>query len=209
MSTYSMADIASLLGTDNTSIVKNSTSRKSNTELEMTDFLNLMIVQLQNQTIDDTMDTSEMMNQMLQMQMITAMTNMTETNLMSYAASLVGQDVTIGVVSGNTLEEREVRVTGTGTYNGQQVIFGTDARGNTEMYQLNQIMAIGHLPDIEQEDEAVDDVKGSETVDQTQGTDNNTEENKTSGTTGTEETGESSGSTEGSDYTGDQGAPTD
>ena len=97
-------------------------------------------------TIDDAMDTSEMMNQMVQMQMISAITNLTETNVMTYASSLVGKVVTIGIPQENGLEEREVLVTGTGVMNGQQVIFGKDSSGNVETYGLNQIMAVGKLP---------------------------------------------------------------
>ena len=138
-----MGDIGSFLGVGSADIVQNSTSRKGNTELNMDDFLQLMIVQLTNQTIDDTMDTSEMMNQMLQMQMITAMSNMNDISIQTYANSLVGKKVTIGVVNGNVLEERELFVYGTGTYNGQQVVFCED--GN--MYFLSQIMAVGILPD--------------------------------------------------------------
>ena len=148
-----MADISYLLGTGNGLDAINSTSRKNNTELDMQDFLQLMIVQLQNQTMDDTMDTSEMMNQMIQMQMITAMSNMTETSVQSYASSLVGKVVTIGIVTDKGLEEREVIVTGTGVMNGQQVIFGKDSKGNIETYGLNQIMAVGQLPPIEKPDE--------------------------------------------------------
>ncbi len=140
-----MADISGLLGA-NAPVATNSTSRKGNTELNMEDFLKLMVVQLQSQTIDDAMDTSEMMNQMVQMQMITAITNMTETNIMTYASSLVGKVVTIGITDGNSLEEREILVMGTGMLNGQQVIFGSDG----ETYGLNQIMAVGRLPDIEE-----------------------------------------------------------
>ena len=138
-----MGDIGSFLGVGSADIVQNSTSRKGNTELNMDDFLRLMIVQLTNQTMDDTMDTSEMMNQFLQMQMITALSNMNDISIQSYANSLVGKKVTIGVVNGDVLEERELFVYGTGTYNGQQVIFCED--GN--MYFLSQIMAVGVLPD--------------------------------------------------------------
>ena len=138
-----LGDIGNLMGAYGTVRPEHSTSRKGNTELNMEDFLKLMIVQLTSQTIDDTMDTSEMMNQMVQMQMITAITNMTEVSVQSYANSLVGQLVTVGIVQGNTLEERVVQVMGTGTYNGQQVVFGSD--GN--MYFLSQIMAVGVLPD--------------------------------------------------------------
>ena len=132
-----------VMGTGSADIVKNSTSRKGNTELNMNDFLQLMIVQLTNQTIDDAMDTGEMMNQFLQMQMITALSNMNDISVQSYANSLVGKVVTVGILHDNVLEEREILVKGVGTYNGQQVIFGHD--GN--MYFLNQIMAVGRLPD--------------------------------------------------------------
>ena len=139
-----LADIGGLLGTNNTgNIAKNSTSRPNNTELSMNDFLQLMIVQLTSQTLDDSMDTSEMMNQFLQMQMISTMANMNDISTQSYANSLVGKVVTVGIVHDNVLEEREIVVKGVGTYNGQQVIFGHD--GN--MYFLNQIMAVGRLPD--------------------------------------------------------------
>ena len=143
MADFSMADIAGLMGVGSGNLAQNSTSRPNNTELNMEDFLQLMIVQLTNQTIDDTMDTSEMMNQMVQMQMISAITNLTESSVMSYASSLVGKVVTVGLVKDNTLEEREILVMGTGTLNGQQVIFGSDG----ETYALNQIMAVGRLPD--------------------------------------------------------------
>ena len=158
MSDYSTADIGSLLGMNNTTAI-NSTSRKNNTDLDMTDFLQLMIVQLQSQTMDDTMDTSEMMNQLVQMQMITAITNMTETNIMTYANSMVGKVVTVGVSDGTNLEERVIRVMGTGTYNGNQVIFGSDG----EMYQLKQIMAMGQLPNEDGTYDDIDEVLGGTT----------------------------------------------
>ena len=150
---YSMADISLRASLGATEIAQNSTSRKNNTDLDMTDFLQLMIVQLQSQTLDDTMDTSEMMNQMVQMQMVTAITNMTETNIMTYASSLVNKEVTIGIVNGDTLEERVVTVIGTGMSNGQQVIFGQDENGDVETYNLNQIMAVGKLPPKEEAEE--------------------------------------------------------
>ena len=150
---YSMADISLRASLGATEVAQNSTSRKNNTDLDMTDFLKLMIVQLQSQTMDDTMDTSEMMNQMVQMQMVTAITNMTETNIMTYASSLVNKEVTIGIINGDTLEEPVVTVIGTGMSNGQQVIFGQDENGDVETYNLNQIMAVGKLPPKEEAEE--------------------------------------------------------
>lgn len=210
MGSNSMADIAGLLGAGSGFRPENSTSRKNNTELDMQDFLQLMIVQLQNQTIDDTMDTSEMMNQMIQMQMITAMSNMTETSVQSYASSLVGKVVTIGIVTDKGLEEREVIVTGTGVMNGQQVIFGKDSKGNIETYGLNQIMAVGQLPPIEKPDEdekpGEGEGEGDGSVDgpgQGEGAD------KPEGGEPTPPAEGSGGTETNPQYQGEQGAPTD
>ncbi len=137
-----MADIGSLGATSVTA--KNSTSRPNNTEMKMEDFLTLMVVQLQSQTIDDTADTGEMLNQLVQMQMVTALSNMTDASVMSYASSLVGKEVTIAYVdSDNNLHEEVLNVIGTGLYSGQQVIFCDDGK----MYQLSQVMAVGRIPD--------------------------------------------------------------
>ena len=210
MGSNSMADIAGLMGAGSGFRPENSTSRKNNTELDMQDFLQLMIVQLQNQTIDDTMDTSEMMNQMIQMQMITAMSNMTETSVQSYASSLVGKVVTIGIVTDKGLEEREVIVTGTGVMNGQQGIFGKDSKGNIETYGLNQIMAVGQLPPIEKPDE---DEKPGEGEGEGDGSvDGPGEGEGADKPEGGEPTppAEGSGGTETNpQYQGEQGAPTD
>ncbi len=210
MGSNSMADIAGLMGAGSGFRPENSTSRKNNTELDMQDFLQLMIVQLQNQTIDDTMDTSEMMNQMIQMQMISAISNMTETSVQSYASSLVGKVVTIGIVTDKGLEEREVIVTGTGVMNGQQVIFGKDSKGNIETYGLNQIMAVGQLPPIEKPDE---DEKPGEGEGEGDGSvDGPGEGEGADKPEGGEPTppAEGSGGTETNpQYQGEQGAPTD
>ena len=204
MADFSMADIAGLLGASNDTKATHSTSRAKNTELNMEDFLQLMIVQLTSQTIDDAMDTSEMMNQMVQMQMISAITNMTESSVMSYASSLVGKVVTIGIVQDNKLEEREILVMGTGTMNGQQVIFGSDGKS----YNLNQIMAVGRLPD---ENGKYPGINGG-------GSDNeDNEDNETGGVGDTTDPGadggdgETGGVTggEGTGEGGEQGAPTD
>ncbi len=117
--------------------------------LDFNDFLQLMVQQLQNQTIDNTADTSDMLNQMVQMSMVQMMTkvetsleNLTAANTMTYAASLVGKTVTVGVYDeqGN-IQELVGEVTGTGTYQNAPVIFV-----NNEMYPLNSIMAVGTLP---------------------------------------------------------------
>ena len=74
MSSY-MGDISGIVGGTGNITTDKKESKKSGYDLSMQDFLTLMMVELQNQTIDDTADTGEMLNQMVQMQMVTALTN--------------------------------------------------------------------------------------------------------------------------------------
>lgn len=122
--------------------------------LNFEDFLQLMVQQLQNQTMDNTADTSEMLNQLVQMSTVEMLATVKDSvealvnaNTLNYAASLVGKTVTVGKFDdeGN-LEEVEGTVTGTGTYQGTIVIFV-----DGEMYPLNNIMAVGTLPDLPEE----------------------------------------------------------
>lgn len=118
------------------------------TSLDMDDFLNLMVVSLQNQSIDNTADTADMMNQMVQMSVIQAISNIStlieDSTSLTYAASLVGKDVTVGRWEGNELKEIEGTIMGTGTLNGEQVIF---LEGDENAYKLSEIMGIGKLPE--------------------------------------------------------------
>ena len=145
--------------------------------LSFTDMLSLMVTQFQNQTIDNQADTNDMMNQLVQMSSMQAMTEMTTqikeltlANVMAYSASLVGQTVTLGVYNEQTKELEEIVgvVEGAGTYDGQQVIFV-----GGKSYLLSSIMAVGKLPPKAEEtpgtdpedppkDENTDDVSGAE-----------------------------------------------
>ena len=168
------------------------------TTLSFTDMLGLMVAQFQNQTMDNQASTTDMMNQLVQMSSMQAMTEMstqikelTLANVMSYAASLVGQTVTIGVWNEETkqLEDFEGVVEGTGTYNGQQVIYLDNGKG----YFLNEIMAVGTLPPKPETPEEPD-----EDGDKTEGTDtdNSTDTDKDdSTTTDTDNTTDNAGST--------------
>lgn len=141
-----MGDITGYLSAGSVNAASRQTSSKDNSSLDMTDFLSLMVAQLTNQSIDDTADTSDMLNQMVQMQMITALTNLTDASIMTYAASLVGKEVTVGQYdSDGNLQEVVGQVTGTGTMGGEQVVFVGD-----KYYYMNEIMAVGRLPKVEE-----------------------------------------------------------
>lgn len=126
-------------------------------ELTFMDMLQLMIVQFQNQTMDDTASTTDMMNQLVQMTTMQAMTSMEEsitemtaTNEMLYTSSLVGKEVTVGYFQedGSFVEEVGV-VAGAGYYGGLPVIF---LEGKETFFYTSDIMAVGRLPDTTVED---------------------------------------------------------
>ena len=170
-----MAGIDSLTGNYlnnvNTSMTnKAAESRYTNSSmdaygLDMSDFLSLMVAQFTNQSMDNTADTSEMLNQMVQMQMVTAlasmstaMNTMTDASIMTYAASLVGKEVTVaGYDEAGNYQEMIGEVTATGSYGGEQGIFMGE-----DMYYMTQIIAVGRLPSTEKGDTPAPEDQNSE-----------------------------------------------
>lgn len=159
-----------------------------NLDLDMTDFIQLMITQLTNQGIDESVDTSDMLNQMIQMQMVETIATLTDASVMSYAASLVGKDVTVGKLDGEgKLQEIYGTVTGTGTMNGNQVVF----IDNGEYYQMSEIMAVGKLPPKEDDKtEGTEGTEGTQKPDETKKPDGTQETDETKKPDGTQETDE-------------------
>lgn len=140
MSDY-IGDIASLANSKNVAAFN---TRSDPMSLKMEDFLQMMVAQFQNQDPENAASTSDMLNQMVQMSMIQAITNITDAVSLTYSASLVGKEVTVGTFDSNgNLNEIVGTVTGTGTYNGSPVIFV-----NGETYSMSSIMAVGRLPDL-------------------------------------------------------------
>ena len=145
-----MSDLSGWAGTavDAVKAAQHSTNKKAGADLDMTDFLTLMVAMFQNQDIDNAASTSDMMNQMVQMSVVQAITNISklidDSTVMTYSASLVGKEVTVGEYDANgKLVETLGTVTGTGTLNGQQVVFLDDGKS----YYLTDIMAVGRLPE--------------------------------------------------------------
>ena len=143
-----LTNVLNLEATGVTKVATQSTNKKAGSDLDMNDFLNLMVASLKNQSIDDAVDTSEMMNQMVQMSVMQTISNLTEllntSTSLTYAASLVGKEVTVGKnTGGKNLAEIVGTVTGTGQVGGEQVIF----LDGGESYYLSDIMAVGRLPE--------------------------------------------------------------
>ncbi len=220
-----MTDASGVLGALQTELAtKNSTSKKAGKDLTTDDFLVLMCAMFQNQDIDNTASTADMMNQFVQISVIQAVTDISslihDTSTLTYASSLVGKTVTIGMYEGNELKEIEGVVTGTGTLNGEQVIFIGD-----DIYMLSDIMAIGKLPEVkdpekpdgekpdgtdkpdntEQPDGTTDKPENTEKPD---GTDKPENTEKPDGTTDKpENTDKTDGTDAGTDNNGSQGNP--
>ena len=179
-----------------------STSAISNA-INMEDFLVLMVAQLQNQTMYDTVDNSEMLAQLAQYSSIQAMTEMASSmtsvveatnesllmNYTSYAASLVGKEVTAAEVneSGELVETTGV-VSGVGLFEGNPVIYIGD-----KAFDLGNIMVIGKAPATstpdtpDTPDTDTDAVEGAEGAEES----TDTENSETTGTESAETEGES------------------
>ena len=144
-----MSDLMSDLANMQINSVLSSTAAKTtknksagSTALDMTDFLTMMVAQFQNQDPENAASTTDMLNQMVQMSMIQAITNITDAATMIYSSSLVGKEVTVGQFdSDGKLQEIVGTVTGTGTYNGNPVVFVDGVS-----YNLSSILAVGRLP---------------------------------------------------------------
>lgn len=111
-------------------------------DLTMTDFYKLMAAEMQYQDPDNPMDTSQLMAQMVQTKMITALAQMTSISTTTYATSMLGNEVTVAEV-----DERGV---GTGEYTkgkvtgvvlGDNPIVYVDGKS----YSLSQIMSVGDV----------------------------------------------------------------
>lgn len=138
---------------------KLTTKTTGSSTLDMDDFYKLMAAQLQNQDMTSPMDQSEFMNQLAMMTTVQAVNELTNISVISYAASLVGKDVTVAKYdSDGNMQETFGTVTATGMYGGEQVIFVDD-----EVYKLSAILSVGKLPEKEEVPDEDGDQDGGET----------------------------------------------
>lgn len=124
---------------------KKKSQPEDNTSLDMSDFYTLMAAQFKYQDMDNPADTSQMMSMMVQSQMIQAITNMSYMNTTSYAASLVGKQVTVAETDANG------SLTGDKTGIVSGVVLGDDPLVfiDGKSYKLSQIMSVGEVAEEE------------------------------------------------------------
>ncbi len=152
-----MADI-SISGTGNpyspTSYTVESNDKNT---LNMTDYFQLLAVQLQNQDVSNPMDSSELMNQLTQMAMVqamssmtTAMDNTTAVNTQTYAAGLIGQEVTVAVTEENSYGQESMVGVKYGRVEYVNFTTGNPTfklEGDSKEYQLSHLLGVGRVPD--------------------------------------------------------------
>ena len=120
-------------------------------QLTMSDFYTLLATQIQYQDADNPMDTSEMVSQLVQnqmseaiTQMSTAVSDLSTVNLLNYASSMMGKEVTVAEVDKDgyyTGEELKGVVSGVSLGTVPTVVI------DGKEYSLVQIMGVGTVPE--------------------------------------------------------------
>lgn len=128
------------------------------TSLDMSDFYELMAAQMKYQDMDNPADTSQMLTMMVQSQMIQAITNMSATNTTSYAASLVGKEVTVAETDAQGAYKGDKSGIVTGVILGDDPLVLVDGKS----YKLSQVMAVGEVPEGNEGAGDVDDKQDGE-----------------------------------------------
>jgi len=125
------------------SAVQRSTTTSEAT-LGMSDFITLLVAQLQNQDMLNPMDNTEFIAQMATFSTLTAINNMAAQSMTTYAVSLLGKEVIVAEFDPvtNRLERHEGVVTGISLFEGDPKIYIGD-----RSFDLRSIMTVGKLPD--------------------------------------------------------------
>lgn len=81
--------------TNTTATTSKNTGRTESNSLSMDDFFSLMVAQLSNQDMNNTMDNSQFLAQMAQFSMVQALTDLNAMSQTSYSVGLIGKEVTV------------------------------------------------------------------------------------------------------------------
>ena len=171
-----MADNLSVSGTSNPYQTQYYTAQSNDKNtISMTGFFQLLATQLQNQDMSNPMDNSELMAQMTQMAMVQSMTamndamkNSTAVNTQTYAAGLVGQEVTMAVTTENAygqetpIDVKYAKVEWVNFTSGNPTI---KVEGDDREYQLTHLVGMGRVPNPFKNSTEGEDVDDKDDVD--------------------------------------------
>jgi flagellar basal-body rod modification protein FlgD len=104
----------------------------------MDDFFGLMVAQLKNQDMNNSVDSTQFIAQMAQFSMVQALSDLSELSMTSYGVSLIGKEATIAKVADDgTVSSVKGIVESVNFYNGstQVVVDGNN-------YALSSVMSV-------------------------------------------------------------------
>ena len=115
-----------------------SSTKKAGTGMDMSDFLTLMVAQLKNQDVYNTMDNTEFVGQMAQYTMIQTLTELYEMSQATYSMGMVGKNVTIEKSDGTQV---------TGTVESAHIGGAEDkVKVNDSYYSIDDVIQINTTP---------------------------------------------------------------
>ncbi|MBR5509031.1 MAG: flagellar hook capping protein [Lachnospiraceae bacterium] len=144
--------------------------------LNISDYFQLLAAQLANQDMTDPMSNGEMMQQLVQMAMAESVTSMTETmetmqavSTQTYAASLIGQEISVAVVEDGVATGIKYGKVASVNFTSADPMIRLE--GDMKEYPLSYVLGMGKIDDPYNagettpetgEDEVVDKVEGEE-----------------------------------------------
>jgi flagellar basal-body rod modification protein FlgD len=135
--------VSSLLNASSNSGTTGAANNGSNTQMNMTEFLQLLTTQLADQDPLDPTSDSDFFAQLAQMGTVQGVDNMQQSMQVQQASSLMGKTVT-GLTTNAAGES--VAVTGTVTQlsitNGNYILNVTDSSGNTSQVSMGTLQSI-------------------------------------------------------------------
>lgn len=139
----------------------------SNNSLTTDDYWKLMAAQLQYQDMNNPLNNSEMMNQMVQMSSMSAMdklseavanfstvtNNLSTVTLTSYSTGLLGKEVTVAITEKDPeTGESKIKDKVKGVVTGVDLTGATSVYVDGKKYELSQVMAVGNVPEEQKEE---------------------------------------------------------
>jgi flagellar basal-body rod modification protein FlgD len=106
--------------------------------LTMDDFFSLMVAQLKNQDMNNSMDSTQFISQMAQFSMVQALADLSTASSTAYGVSLIGKEVTLAESNDDgTINTHTGIVDSVNLYNGKTQVIVDDLS-----YDLSSVMSV-------------------------------------------------------------------
>lgn len=122
-----------------------SSNKKSQLDLDVESFLQLIVAQIQNQDVlgmgdsgSSSSSSGDFVDQLLQMTLVQSLSNMMDMSMTSYAMGMVGKEVTVASLEGTEVVTDQGIVTGVSIYGDEPIL-----HVNGKEYSLSQVMVVG------------------------------------------------------------------